>query len=126
MVDQIEGIMIGSPDAKKLADFYKNKVGLKISMEGEVGDNGEKFYMFDIKKGGGFVIMHHKEVRGKNHMPARYIMNFEVEDIKKETKRLKDEGVKVIKDVYHIQDYGFIATFEDPDGNYFQFCKTRE
>lgn len=33
MIKGIEGILIGSPKASKLADFYKNKVGLKVTFE---------------------------------------------------------------------------------------------
>jgi len=32
---------------------------------------------------------------------------------------------ELVADIYHIQDYGYIATFEDPDGNYFQLVKTK-
>jgi predicted enzyme related to lactoylglutathione lyase len=53
------------------------------------------------------------------------MFNLEVDDIEKEVKRLKKAKVKVIADTYHVPDYGLIATFQDPDGNYFQFVQVR-
>jgi predicted enzyme related to lactoylglutathione lyase len=53
------------------------------------------------------------------------MINLEVDDIEGEVARLKKKKVKVIAGIYHIQDYGYIATFEDPDGNYFQFVQVR-
>ena len=54
------------------------------------------------------------------------MFNLEVDDIEKEVERLKKAMVKLIQDIYHIEDYGKIATFEDVDGNYFQLVQTRE
>lgn len=126
MIKGIEGIMIGSPNATKLAKFYKEKVGLKIAMEFEFGEDKAAGFMFETKQGSGFAMMDHSKVKGKNTTPGRYIINFEVDNIEKEVKRLEKEGVKKITDIYHVENYGKIATFEDPDGNYFQLVKTRE
>ena len=54
------------------------------------------------------------------------MINLEVDDIEKEVERLKKAKVKLIQDIYHIEDYGKIATFEDIDGNYFQLVQVRE
>lgn len=53
------------------------------------------------------------------------MLNIEVDDEEKEVKRLKDAGVKMVADIYHVEGYGHIATFEDVDGNYFQFVQVR-
>ena len=53
------------------------------------------------------------------------IFNLEVYDIEKEVKRLKKNGVKLVKDIYHVEGYGCIATFEDIGGNYFQTVQVR-
>jgi len=39
--------------------------------------------------------------------------------------RLEKVGVKKIQDIYHVEGYGYIATFEDIDGNYFQLVQTK-
>jgi predicted enzyme related to lactoylglutathione lyase len=50
------------------------------------------------------------------------MLNFETSDVKGEFKRIKGLGVKVIADPYHMEDDqdSLIATFADPEGNYFQ------
>ena len=53
------------------------------------------------------------------------MFNLEVDDIKKEVARLKKSKVKLVEDIYHIEEYGFVATFQDVDGNYFQFVQIR-
>lgn len=128
MVKFVEGILIGSEDAKNLAEFYKEKVGLNQTNEFETGEEGEEVngYEFSFESGPGLYIMDHSEIKGKNTNPGRIIFNLEVDDIEKEFERMKSDGVKVVKEIYHLENYGYIATFEDPDGNYFQFVKTRE
>lgn len=125
MIKGIEGVLIGSKSAKKLADFYKKIVGLKLTFEAVMGDDNEEAYLFEMK-GCSLYINDHSKVKGKNVNPQRIIFNLEVDNIEKEVKRLDRAHVKKIKDIYHIEGYGKIATFEDVDGNYFQLVKTRE
>jgi len=125
MIRTIDGILLSSFDAKKLSAFYRDTVGLKITMEAEMGDKGDKVYGFGLKSGPDFVVMDHSTVTGANKQPQRYIINFEVDDIEAEVKRLKKAKVRLIADIYHIEGYGRVATFEDPDGNYFQFVQIR-
>jgi len=65
------------------------------------------------------------QFKGKNKNPERIIFNIEVDDIEKEAKRLKEAKVMLVQDTYHIEGYGYIATFEDIDGNYFQLVQVR-
>jgi predicted enzyme related to lactoylglutathione lyase len=125
MIRQINSVTYFSENAKKLADFYKEKVGLKVTTEAEMGDKGEEFYGFEFGKNTGFYIVDHSKVKGKNKNPERMIVNLEVDDIKTEVKRLVQEKVKLIQETYHVEGYGWIATFEDVDGNYFQFVQVR-
>jgi predicted enzyme related to lactoylglutathione lyase len=127
MIKNFEGLLLFSEDAKKLADFYGQTVGLSLQDEMVMGENDDEAFMFSTGNNGGptLTIMKHSEVKGANKMPERVIFNLEVDDIEKETKRLKDAGVKIIQDIYHIQDFGQIATFADPDNNYFQFVQNR-
>ena len=124
MIRALEAVLLSSQDAANLAKFYREDVGLKQSSEMEIGDKGEKGYDFDIK-GTGLYILDHSDIKGKNVQGARLMFNLEVDDIEKEFARLKKEGAKVVQEVYHIEGYGLIATFEDPDGNYFQFVQVR-
>ena len=124
MIRGIESILIGSANATKLAKFYKEVVGLKQTMEFEMGDDNQQGFAFE-GKGYSIMIIDHSKVKGKNVLPDRIIINFEVDDIKKEVRRLKRAKVKVVKDIYHLEDYGYIATFADIDGNYFHFVQVR-
>src|SRR3989344_6247561 len=124
MIKGIDIITIFSESAKKLAEFYEKKVGLKNSEVFEMGDDGDEAYMYEFK-GCGFAIIDHSKVKGKNKNPERYIINFEVDKIDEEISRLKKASVKVVQDKYHVEGYGWIATFEDLDGNYFQFVQVR-
>lgn len=120
----MESLLIGSQNPKKLADFYAEKVGLKMTFKGEMGEDQEGLFGFDMK-GCGIYIMHHSKVKGKNKGPERIIFNLEVDNIEKEVKKLDKNKVKKIQDIYHVEDYGLIATFEDVDGNYFQLVQIR-
>lgn len=125
MVKGLESIMLGGESAKKLADFYRDAVGLKQKSVNKMGENGEEVYEFGLGNAT-LYIMDHSEVKGKGKDPSRVMFNLEVDDVEKEVERLKKAEVKIVQDVYHIEGYGLIATFEDVDGNYFQLVKTRE
>lgn len=125
MIKGLDSVVLFSENPKELYEFYKEKVGLNFSVEAEIGE-GEDLYGYEPKGSTGFYIVHHSEVHGKTKEPMRAMVNFEVDDLEAETKNLKEKGVKVITEPYHMEDYGFIATFEDPDGNYFQLVKVRE
>ncbi len=125
MIRGLESLNIFSENAKSLAKFYEEKVGLKITMEAEMGDNKEEVYELGLGDGPNIYIMDHKDVKGKSQDPSRIIFNLEVDDIEKEVKQLDDAEVKKIQDTYHIEGYGYVATFEDADGNYFQLAQVR-
>lgn len=126
MIKRIDWVGLYSENAKNLADFYIQKVGLKMTMEGEMGENNEKFYMFEYGKEASLFIMTHSKVKGKNDNPERFMVSFEVDDIDRDIGKLKKAGVKVIADLYHIEGYGYVSTFEDIDGNYFQLVQVKE
>lgn len=124
MIRGLESILLSSQSAKKLAKFYREVVGLKMGEVMEIGENNEEGYEFKAGKVGIF-IMDHSKVKGKSTQPERVMFNLEVDDIEKEVKRMKKAKAKVVQDIYHMQGYGYIATFEDSDGNYFQFVQVR-
>lgn len=124
MVQAVEGISLSSENAKALAEFYQDKVGIKIKQEYEMGENSSAFEM-DAGEGSAFMILDHSEVKGKTKEPQRYMINFEVEDIDKAVSDVSGKDVKVIAEKYHIEGYGYVATFEDIDGNYFQLVQVR-
>lgn len=108
-------ILLFSQDPKPLADFYK-KVFEKDPEWAEEG-------YFGFVVGQSMVtIGKHDKVHGKSANPERILLNFETKDVKGEFERIKGLGAKVIAKPYNPGEdpKGTIATFEDPDGNYFQ------
>lgn len=124
MVRGLEGVNLFSNNPTKLADFYKEKVGLKVTLEAEMGDEGEALFGFATPGGVTLYITSHSKVAGQSQEPDRVILNWEVDDIEKDVKELVSKSVKKIRDIYHIQDFGYLATFADIDGNYFQLVQT--
>lgn len=124
MIKGIESILLFSENPQRLADFYAEKVGLKMTTEAEVGE-GEDFFGFEFEGSHGLYIMHHSKVKGASKEPERVMFNLEVSDIEEDVKKLDEAGVKKIADIYHMESYGYIATFEDIDGNYFQLVQIR-
>ena len=104
--------MIGSSNPKALAEFYEKVLGRPADMtEGN-------WYGWQVGSAF-FTVGEHSEAKGKAKDPSRIIFNFETKEVKKEFERIKGIGAKVVKEPYQMEST-WIATFADPDGNYFQ------
>lgn len=107
-------VLVFSDNPKKLANFYGKVFGKKPDM-----DDGE-FKGF-MAKTTFMTIGKHNKVKGKSKNPERIMLNFETDEVKKEFARIKKLGAEVIAEPYTMGDDGYwIATFADPDGNFFQ------
>jgi predicted enzyme related to lactoylglutathione lyase len=107
-------ILIGSEDPKRLAEYYR-------AILGEPSMQVEDFTGWQI--GGGWVTVGpHDEVKGRNAQPGRLIWNIETSDVKGEFERLRSAGASVVQEPYQPDPEAemWIATFSDPDDNYFQ------
>ena len=105
--------MLGSSQPKVLGEFYEKVFGKAPDMQ---EGTWYGWQMGDTY----FNIGEHSEVKGKAKEPQRLILNFETSEVKEEFERIKAiEGAKVIKEPYEMEGM-WIATFADPDGNYFQ------
>lgn len=110
----LNGILIGSENPQGLTAYYAKLFG-KPSWEG--GD----FSGWQI--GSGWVTVGpHDQVKGRNSDPGRVIWNIETADVKGEFERLKAAGATVVREPYQPGEAAemWIATFSDPDNNYFQ------
>ena len=108
-------ILVFSKDPKKLADFYKQV----FQKDPDWSEGG--YYGFMAGKG--FITFGpHDKVQGKNANPERMMFNFETKDVKGEFERIKKLGAAVVAKPYNPGEdpKGMIATFADPDNNYFQ------
>ena len=106
-------VLIGSEDPERLVAYYTKLFG-----EPQFTDGGYSGWGI----GSGWItIGPHSEVKGRNPQPGRCLLNFESPDVKADFERFKAAGATVVTEPYSFEDQpGFIATFEDPDGNYFQ------
>jgi predicted enzyme related to lactoylglutathione lyase len=105
--------MFGTQQVKVMAEFYEKVFGKKPDM------NDGSFYGWSVGNTF-FSIGEHSEVMGSSKEPQRILMNFESKEVKEEYDRIsKIEGVKIVKELYEMGG-AQIATFADPDGNYFQ------
>jgi predicted enzyme related to lactoylglutathione lyase len=109
-------ILIGSADPGRLTEYYSKLFG-----EPAFADGGYTGWQL----GSGWVtIGPHDQVSGKNAQPGRLIWNVETADVRGEFERMKAAGAIVVREPYTMDedatDSGFIATFADPDDNYFQ------
>ena len=110
----LKSIMVGSREPKALPEFYAKIFGKPADMA------EEESTWWGWMAGSTFLgIGMHSEVAGRAQEPARIILNMETTEVAEEFERIKALGATVIKEPYEMHGT-WIATFADPDGNYFQ------
>lgn len=115
---KFNSVLLFSENPKDLTEFYKQVFDVTPAFE----DGG--YCGFQLGQGM-FIIGPHDKVHGENKTPERVIFNFETDDVDGEFKRIKEVGAKVVKEPYDPSESGgemSLATFADPDGNYFQLA----
>ena len=113
-------ILVGSEDPQRLADYY-------TKLFGEPGFAQDGFFGWQI--GSSYLTVGaHSEVHGRNPSPGRLIWNIEEADVKGVFERFQAAGAMVVRAPYEFEGApgSLIATFEDPDGNYFQLTSPME
>lgn len=108
----LNSIMVGTQQPKVMAAFYEKVFGKAPDMkEGDWSgwQIGSSF----------FSVGEHSEMKGQAKEPGRMMFNLETKQVKVEFERMKKLGAQVIKAPYEMGG-AWIATFADPDGNYFQ------
>jgi predicted enzyme related to lactoylglutathione lyase len=111
----LNGILIGSEDPKALVDYYSKLFG-----DPAWSDWGYTGWLIG---NGSVTVGPHDQVKGKNATPGRILWNIESEDVLADFDRFKTAGAIVTHEPYHPgegEESGWVATFADPDDNYFQ------
>jgi predicted enzyme related to lactoylglutathione lyase len=118
----LNSILIGSEDPESLREYY-------AKLFGEPAFDGDGFSSWRIGTGW-LSVGPHDQVKGKNAHPGRILWNIETPDVKAEFERLKAAGATVVREPYELSgppeaasdmpQSVSIATFSDPDDNYFQ------
>ena len=107
-------VLIGSENPERLSAYYTKIFG-KPAFE------GDGYASWSIGSGS-ISVGPHDQVKGKNAHPGRLIVNIESDDVKGDFERFKAAGATVIREPYDFEQAPgtWIATFADPDDNYFQ------
>ncbi len=114
----LNSIMIGTMQPDVLGEFYAKVLDKAADMQ------EEKWYGWQV--GNSFLsIGEHSEMAGSAKDPGRIMFNLETEGVDAEFERIKGIGATIIKEPYDPDgESGMrVATFADPDGNYFQLMK---
>jgi predicted enzyme related to lactoylglutathione lyase len=116
----LNNIMLGSEDSKRLADFYRQVLG---DPDPNWTDEANGWFGFPAGDGS-LAIGPHSEVQGRAKEPARIMLNFSVTDVNSEFERIKGLGAEVVAEPYSPggMEGMLMCTFADPDGNYFQLA----
>lgn len=115
----LNGVLIGTENPQRLRDYY-------TKLFGKPGWDEGGFFGWQIGSGT-VTVGPHDQVKGKNSDPGRVIWNIQTSDVKGQFEKLKAAGATVVREPYRpgvVPESGaaemLIATFSDPDNNYFQ------
>ena len=114
----LNSVMLGSEDSKALAEFYGKVLG---APNPQWSDEANGWFGFGVGDSG-LAIGPHSEVKGRNTQPGRIMFNLATPDVTGEFERIKALGAEVVAEPYSPGDGMLLATFADPDGNYFQLA----
>ncbi len=112
------GIIIWTSTVRfdEMAAFYEHTLGLRpaSSRRGHIAFTHDGFRL---------TIGIHDGIRGRTADPLRIMINFSVPDIHARVADLEHAGVQVLRRPEQEAWGGWIATFEDPDGNVLQLLE---
>ena len=120
MIENLSGVIVWTENLDRLSYFYQETMGLTphsirddfIAFKWDMGPYSVRFSLGK-----------HSSVSGEAIDPYRIMMNFNVQDIKATTERLKSLGVIFVREPEREHWGGEVATFKDPDGNIIQLLQ---
>ncbi len=116
MIDGVAGVILWTDDVERLAAFYMDALGLTPH---SVRPDFVAFSFGETR----LSIGRHDGVSGKARDPYRVMVNLAVTDIQQVYTRLQDKGVSFIRPPELERWGGWVATFQDPDGNILQLLQ---
>ncbi len=120
MITQFAGASIWSEDLNNLLPFYRDVLGLKVTMESP----GFVLLGADSLAAPALGLGTHSEVRGRNTDPARHMVGLASDDLTADWTRLTVAGVEFVEEPTDYGDHS-IATLKDPEGNLVQLFHYR-
>ena len=125
MLDRLQYIALFVSDQDRALDFYTNVLGFEQRVDAPTPD-GPRFVSIGVN-GQDFELILWPGTPGKGEpargrIPAQYTIA--TDDCRTAFEELKSRGVKFETDVLEFP-WGYIALFEDPDGNRLQLREAR-
>ena len=118
MITGVVGITLWTDDLDRMLRFYRDVLRLPLHSFHE--DEGfAAFELGDIR----FNVGRHGSITGASRDPLRIMPHLGVDDIHAEHARLSAEGVAFIRVPEQEHWGGWVATFQDPDGNVLQLLQ---
>jgi predicted enzyme related to lactoylglutathione lyase len=114
MITGFAGASIWSEDLNNLLPFYRDVLGMKVSME-----SPRYVILGNDMNGPGLALASHSDVHGRNPDPARHMVALATDNCQADWERLKAAGVEFVQDPT-AGDGPVIATLKDPEGNLVQ------
>lgn len=115
-VEGIAGVILWTDNVERLAQFYRDVVGLTVHSE---RPHFVAFTSGDVRLSVGL----HDGVSGASSDPYRVMVNLAVTDIHRVHSRLAAQGVEFLREPEEEHWGGLVATFRDPDGNLLQLLQ---
>ena len=117
---KLSTVLIWSGNFKRLADWYKDVLKLKVVEE--INHPKDTGVLFEISPDSSWLwIGQHSKVKGTNADPNRHMFNLDVDSVQQAFKYLQNQGVKVVAKPFKAPTFDkHFATFQDIDGNIFQ------
>jgi catechol-2,3-dioxygenase len=113
LIDDVTAVLLISPNAKGLCEFYRDTLGLPL--EEEVHDGMPLHYGYSLGDVH-FAIHNADDWPGRRTKNARSpVITFSTSNLKAVIKRLSARSVKLTGPSDH--GFGFVVSFWDPDGN---------
>lgn len=125
MLNQVLYASVPVTDQDRALDYYTNVLGFEKRVDN--GDTGGPRFVSVGANGQDFSLILWPGTPGEpqpvgDHVPAAYTL--EVDDCRSSFDELKERGVNFVTDVLEFP-WGWIAVFEDPDGNRLQIRQGR-
>ena len=116
MVYGVIGVIIWTDNLEPLVAFYRDTLGLRPH---SVHDEFVAFQFGEMRLNVG----RHDGVHGRSNEPYRIMINLGTRDIHRLTKELQQKGVQFVRLPERERWGGYVATFQDPDGNLLQLLQ---
>ena len=115
MITGFAGASIWSNDLNNLLPFYRDLLGLKVTMD------SPRYVILggDETNRPTLALASHSDVHGPNQDPARHMVAFATDDCRADFQRLKAAGVEFVQEP-NAEDGLILATLKDPEGNLVQ------